>query len=45
MADDIPETLFEQIYRRAPSQADKDRLLGVKASLGLSDRDELGRSF
>lgn len=41
MADQIPETLFEQIYRRAPNQTDKDRLLGVKAGLGLSARDEL----
>jgi hypothetical protein len=38
---DFPEDLFEQIYRRAPTKADRARLIGVKAALGLSDRDEL----
>jgi hypothetical protein len=37
----FPEDLFEQIYRRAPTKADRARLIGVKAALGLSDRDEL----
>lgn len=41
MADGIPDTLFEQIYSRAPTGADRARLLRVKAALGLSDRDEL----
>ena len=38
---EFPEDLFEQIYRRAPTKADRARLIGVKAALGLSDRDEL----
>ena len=41
MPTDIPENLFEQIYRRTPNDADRARLLGIKAGLGLSDRDEL----
>ncbi len=41
MADDIPEFIFEQMYRRAPTEADRSRLLGVKTGLGLSARDEL----
>jgi uncharacterized protein YneF (UPF0154 family) len=41
MADEIPETLFEIIYNRAPTDADRKRLRGVKTGLGLSDRDEL----
>ncbi|QCO58088.1 hypothetical protein EOK75_20185 (plasmid) [Pseudorhodobacter turbinis] len=41
MAEAIPETLFEQIYRRAPTDADRARLTGIKAALGLSERDEL----
>ena len=38
---DFPEDLFEQIYRRAPTKADRAHLIMVKAALGLSDRDEL----
>jgi|GEM_PF-3462907 hypothetical protein len=38
---DLPEDLFTQIYRRAPTDEDRTRLLGVKAGLGLSPRDEL----
>ena len=38
---ELPDDLFQQLSRRAPTQADKDRLMGVKASLGLSARDEL----
>ncbi len=41
MADRIPETLFEQINRRAADARDRQRLVAVKAALGLSDRDEL----
>ncbi|WP_281969126.1 hypothetical protein [Roseovarius nanhaiticus] len=41
MVDDFPEALFEQIYRRAPSDADRARVLGIKSGLGLSARDEL----
>lgn len=41
MGDEFPEDLFQQAYRRAPTDADKDRLISVKASLGLSARDEL----
>jgi len=37
----FPEDLFTQIYRRAPTDDDRARLLGVKAALGLSPRDEL----
>ena len=37
----IPEDLFTQIYRRAPTEQDRARLLAVKAGLGLSPRDEL----
>jgi hypothetical protein len=37
----FPEDLFTQIYRRAPTDADRARLLAVKAGLGLSPRDEL----
>lgn len=37
----IPEDLFAQIYRRAPTDDDRARLLAVKAGLGLSSRDEL----
>ena len=38
---DFPEDLFEQLYRRAPTDNDRRRLLAVKASLGLSSRDEM----
>lgn len=38
---DFPEDLFTQIYRRAPKDEDRARLLAVKAGLGLSPRDEL----
>ena len=38
---DLPEDLFTQIYRRAPTAEDRARLLAVKAGLGLSPRDEL----
>lgn len=38
---EFPEELFSQLYRRAPTDVDRDRLLSVKASLGLSARDEL----
>ena len=38
---ELPEDLFTQIYRRAPTEQDRARLLGVKAGLGLSPRDEL----
>ncbi|MDO9527263.1 MAG: hypothetical protein Q7J57_17280 [Gemmobacter sp.] len=41
MAEALPETLFQQIYGRAPSDADRARLIRVKAGLGLSERDEL----
>ena len=37
----FPEDLFTQIYRRAPTEQDRTRLLAVKAGLGLSPRDEL----
>ena len=37
----IPEDLFTQIYRRAPTEDDRARLMAVKAALGLSSRDEL----
>ena len=38
---DIPEDLFTLIYRRAPTEQDRARLMAVKAGLGLSPRDEL----
>lgn len=38
---EIPEDLFAQLYRRAPTDADRDRLISVKAALGLSTRDEM----
>jgi hypothetical protein len=37
----FPEDLFTQIYRRAPTDDDRARLLAVKGTLGLSSRDEL----
>lgn len=37
----FPEDLFTQIYRRALTEDDRDRLLRVKAGLDLSPRDEL----
>lgn len=41
MADDLPEDLFTFFYKRAFSDADRDRLKTIKAGLGLSGRDEL----
>lgn len=41
MSDTFPETLFEQLYRRAPTSADRRRLLDVKSALRLSEHDEL----
>lgn len=41
MSDAIPETLFEQLYRRDLTAADRRRLLDVKSALRLSDHDEL----
>lgn len=38
---DLPEDLFTQIYRRAPTDEDRTRLQAIKAGLGLSPRDEL----
>lgn len=38
---DFPDDLFQQLYRRAPNDADRDRLIAVKAGLGLSPRDEM----
>ena len=38
---EFPEDLFQQLYKRAPSDADRDRLIAVKSSLGLSSRDEM----
>lgn len=38
---DLPEDLFTLIYRRAPTEQDRARLLAVKAGLGLSPRDEM----
>lgn len=40
MADTLP-TLFQQLYGRAMTRGDRDRLIRVKAGLGLSERDEL----
>lgn len=37
----FPEDLFTQLYRRAPTDDDRARLLAIKAGLGLSSRDEL----
>lgn len=37
---DFPEDLFTQVYRRAATDEDRARLLGVKSALGLSSRDE-----
>lgn len=37
----FPEVTFEQIYKRSPTREDRERLLSVKAALGLSNRDEL----
>ena len=41
MPEQLPQALFRQIYRRSADDADRERLLGVKAALGLSDHDEL----
>lgn len=41
MTEEFPLDLFERVYRRAPSDTDRNRLLNVKLGLGLSDRDEL----
>lgn len=38
---DIPATLFQQLYGRAATTADRDRLIRIKAGLGLSAQDEL----
>lgn len=38
---DIPEDLFQQVYNRAPTDQDRNRLIATKAHLGLSSRDEL----
>lgn len=38
---DFPEDLFTQVYRRAPNDEDRQRLVGIKAGLGLSPRDEM----
>jgi hypothetical protein len=38
---DLPATLFEQVYGRAATAADRERLVRVKAGLGLSEQDEL----
>ncbi|MEO3480299.1 hypothetical protein AAFO90_21870 [Phaeobacter sp. CAU 1743] len=38
---DLPEDLFTLIYRRAPTEQERARLLSVKAGLGLSPRDEM----
>ena len=38
---DFPEDLFQQLYKRAPNDTDRDRLIAVKAGLGLSPRDEM----
>lgn len=40
MPEEFPVSLFEMLYRRTPGEQEKTRLLGVKAALGLSDRDE-----
>ena len=37
----LPVDLFIQVYRRAPTEQDRARLMAVKAGLGLSPRDEL----
>lgn len=37
----FPEDLFTQLYRRAPTDDDRARLLAIKGGLGLSPRDEL----
>lgn len=37
----FPEDLFAQVYKRAPNDEDRDRLVSVKAALGLSTRDEM----
>lgn len=42
---DIPETLFQQIYRRTPTDRDRERLVAVKSALGLSERDEMWPLF
>lgn len=38
---DIPENMFQQLYGRSMTAADRDRLVRVKAGLGLSEQDEL----
>ena len=38
---DFPEDLFQQLYRRTPGDADRERLMSVKGALGLSSRDEM----
>lgn len=41
MDEKFPESTFQLIYRRAPLEHDRIRLLGVKSALGLSDNDEM----
>lgn len=41
MTDTRPLTLFQQLYQRAPTAEERQRLVNVKMALGLSDRDEL----
>lgn len=38
---DIPVTLFAKIYGRAATAPDRERLVRIKAGLGLSEQDEL----
>lgn len=38
---DFPEDLFQQLYKRTPNDADRDRLIAVKSAMGLSPRDEM----
>jgi hypothetical protein len=38
---ELPETLFQQLYGRAMTAADRERLVRIKAGLGLSEQDEL----
>ena len=38
---DLPATLFQQLYGRTATSADRDRLIRIKAGLGLSAQDEL----
>ncbi len=38
---DFPATLFRQVYGRTATEVDRDRLVKIKAGLGLSEQDEL----